>query len=191
MSLPQLIGMKCVACQKSIGSVLDGAFCEACGNPAHRKCLATRAAGPADPPSGQCPACGGNAESGIAREVRRERGAQAQQESRAVAAQERGGPVAYPVSKICPQCGSGDFTRVRPERWIAFAWDRVCGQCGTRYSPPTPLWAALVFLAIGLGFTALGVVAFTAGDVCTMLLGPVGILAIIHGIRSILKPGRV
>jgi hypothetical protein len=56
----------------------------------------------------------------------------------------------YPVSKKCPQCHGMEFTRAKPERPIEFADDRVCKTCGTRYTPPTPLWAAVLFFAIGV-----------------------------------------
>ena len=74
MSLPQLIGLKCVTCQKSIGSVIEGTFCTTCGNPVHQKCVGAAQQAPAE----RCPQCGGDPNSGLAREVRRERGAAAQ-----------------------------------------------------------------------------------------------------------------
>jgi hypothetical protein len=54
-----------------------------------------------------------------------------------------------PISRKCPKCQGTDFKRVKPERPIAFTDDRECKSCGTRYTPPTPLWAAVVFIAIG------------------------------------------
>jgi hypothetical protein len=58
----------------------------------------------------------------------------------------------YPGGLTCPGCGSAAFKRVKPHSDIAFAPDRVCTECGTRYTPPTPAWARMVFVAIGLGF---------------------------------------
>jgi predicted nucleic-acid-binding Zn-ribbon protein len=57
---------------------------------------------------------------------------------------------AYPVSPACPKCGAGDYESVKPEAMVAFVSDRVCRACSTRYTPPTPAWARLVFGAIGL-----------------------------------------
>jgi hypothetical protein len=58
----------------------------------------------------------------------------------------------YPISSKCPNCGGIDFTTVRIERGIAFTDDRVCKGCGTRYTPPTPFWAAVLFVALGVLF---------------------------------------
>jgi hypothetical protein len=55
----------------------------------------------------------------------------------------------YPVAKTCPSCGSAAFKRVRVEKGIAFSDDRKCQECGTRYTPPTPAWAAVLFIASG------------------------------------------
>jgi hypothetical protein len=61
---------------------------------------------------------------------------------------------AYPVSPKCPGCGSADFRRVEAETSLAFTDDRVCKQCGTRYTPPIPAWARVVFAVVGLGALA-------------------------------------
>jgi hypothetical protein len=39
---------------------------------------------------------------------------------------------------------------------VAFAADRVCKGCLTRYSPPTPLWGGIVFLFSTMVFGLLG-----------------------------------
>jgi hypothetical protein len=103
------------------------------------------------------------------------------------------------VSSTCPSCGGGEFRSVRPERWIAFTWDRVCKSCGTRYTPPTPRWAGLVFILIGLPLAGLGlfgaILGLAGGNpfalACEGALGLLGALAIVHGLRSLLSPGRV
>ena len=64
----------------------------------------------------------------------------------------------FPISKVCPQCGSKEYTSRRPETFVAFASDRVCKVCLTRYSPPTPTWAAILFLLSGLALPILGFV---------------------------------
>jgi uncharacterized protein (DUF983 family) len=70
---------------------------------------------------------------------------------------------AYPVSPKCPRCGSADFRRVEAETSLAFTDDRVCKQCGTRYTPPIPAWARVVFAVVGFGALAvMGVMAFWA-----------------------------
>ncbi len=61
-----------------------------------------------------------------------------------------GTKAAIPVSKVCPKCGSADHTKVKPEAVVAFAKDRICRQCSTRYTPPTPMWARPIFGILGL-----------------------------------------
>jgi hypothetical protein len=56
-----------------------------------------------------------------------------------------------PRKKKCPKCQGIDFKLVRPEEGrVAFTDDRVCKSCGTRYTPPTPVWAAVLFIVIGV-----------------------------------------
>ena len=43
------------------------------------------------------------------------------------------------------------FKRVKPASDLAFTWDRVCKDCGTRYTPPTPRWARVLFAVVGIG----------------------------------------
>lgn len=60
-------------------------------------------------------------------------------------------PKRPPVSTNCPNCDSTEFkTLPKSSRIIAFAPDRVCVSCSTRYVPATPVWGALVFLVGGL-----------------------------------------
>ena len=140
MSLPQLIGLDCATCQKSISSFTDGGFCPDCGNPVHRKCLGSAPQIPED----RCPLCGGDFDCPVALEVQRER--DAQEQSGATAAVNSGlsdpAPTAFPVSAACPKCASLQFTRVPPLGAVAFAKDRICDQCGTRYTPPFFCFAA-------------------------------------------------
>jgi hypothetical protein len=112
----------------------------------------------------------------------------------------------YPISRICPACGGSAFRRVQPETRLAFVSDRICEDCGTRYTPLTPGWAALLFILAGLLALSLGGYHLMArwplkwppntpllrnpslqvGSV-TMALGVLGILAISHGCRSLLR----
>ena len=54
----------------------------------------------------------------------------------------------YPVASNCPHCGSKDFKRLKTEGLVAFTDDRKCAACGTRYTPPTPAWAAVAFILL-------------------------------------------
>jgi hypothetical protein len=62
----------------------------------------------------------------------------------------------YPVATSCPNCGCKEFKRVKVDRLVAFTDDRECTTCGARYTPPTPVWAAAVFILIGVLITAVG-----------------------------------
>jgi hypothetical protein len=163
MSLPQLIGLDCVKCRKGIASVFDGVFCK-CGNPVHQKCMSS---GEVEEAEDRCDFCGGDPDSVLAKEVSRERTAEAQMQARYQTATRPSGepatqtsamPAPYPVSEVCPNCRSNQYTRQRPEKWVTFAWDRVCNECGTRYTPPTPMWAAILFLVVGFLLAGFGVV---------------------------------
>jgi hypothetical protein len=103
----------------------------------------------------------------------------------------------------CPNCDGIEYTEVTPEGGGAIAHDRVCRGCGTRYTPPTPLWVAVLLIASGVflalpGIVTIGVVIKMA---ITMQQGTIGaVLAfwwcvaisflfgsrfIVHGWRSI------
>jgi hypothetical protein len=199
--MQQLVGQSCKLCGGRIGSILEGRYCRDCRSPVHNACAQ---GSPKQPGEGRCPACGSDAPPApeTPQEARERRmwdvvpAAEIRRQARERPG--KGGP--YPVSLVCPGCGSAEYRKVRPERWIAFAWDRVCKGCGTRYTPPTPRWAGVVFLLAGLllaSFGALSVLMWAARanlsvpPVWDGLLGVVGVLAIIHGVRSLMKPGRV
>jgi hypothetical protein len=107
-------------------------------------------------------------------------------------------PRPYPISETCPECGQTTFKPVKPETFVAFTDDRLCLGCGTRYTPPTPTWAAIVFLIVGTGIVlvALLVIAVEGRDggcmagmfVFTSLA--VGIACVIHGIRTVKNRGE-
>lgn len=71
--------------------------------------------------------------------------------------------IKFPISRKCPKCQGIDFKRVKPETRIAFTDDRVCKSCGTRYTPPTPLWAAVLFIVIGACILVVDIFAFWVG----------------------------
>jgi hypothetical protein len=106
-----------------------------------------------------------------------------------------------PVAKACPECGSGAYRSCKPQGSVAFASDQECKACGTRYKPPTPWWAAVVFLAVGLGMLGGGAAAFLLllshpapnpiGLALTACLAVVGGGVIWHGVRAMLWPGQV
>jgi hypothetical protein len=81
---------------------------------------------------------------------------------------------------------------------VAFVFDRVCSDCNTRYSPPTPTWASIVFLLVGLALTLMGLLSLISalirgnptGLVCWGPLGVMGLLAAIFGIKSLANPGK-
>jgi hypothetical protein len=104
---------------------------------------------------------------------------------------------AYPISATCPQCGATEYTRRKPERLVAFVSDRVCRACNTRYTPPTPVWAGILFLLAGLtlpflGFalTSLLVHPFSiVGLICEGVVAVLGVAAFVGGIRELLNSG--
>lgn len=104
----------------------------------------------------------------------------------------------YRVSTVCPSCGQTAFKKTRPKAAVAFASDRICKACGTRYTPPTPRWAAAVFVLVGLPLAALGLLDLFRGPsdkfalfelLFSLALVVAGILAIVHGVRSVIKGG--
>ena len=71
----------------------------------------------------------------------------------------------YPISATCPQCGGTEYTCRKPERLVAFVSDRVCRACNTRYTPPTPVWAAVLFIVIGAIILLVNIAAVWVGFV--------------------------
>jgi hypothetical protein len=107
----------------------------------------------------------------------------------------------YPISECCPRCGSREYTRRKPETAIAFSDDRVCNRCQARYTPPTPVWAGVVFILIGTVLVAPSafvhivhflrpsgsfVSGFSVGC-ATAWPALIGIIAIVHGVRSLVN----
>lgn len=101
----------------------------------------------------------------------------------------------YPVSESCPKCGVRRHEKARTEAYIAFVPDRICKDCGTRYTPPTPRWAGGVFALAGLAL--LGVSGFFVVDHAYYSVGghfPVasvigcaipGIAAVLYGLKHL------
>jgi hypothetical protein len=190
--MPQLVGSLCVICRERIPDALKGRICDGCGNPVHNACAwRTNEQLGAE----WCHTCGANlnAAAGAVTDADRQR--------RLVVAPKGN----YSVAHICPKCGGAEYKRRKPEKWIAFIADRMCTACGTRYTPPTPSWAGVVFIVIGLvlagvGFLAVLIRLLIGSPVrlavglpamaCECLIGVIGILAIIHGIRSLARQGK-
>lgn len=93
---------------------------------------------------------------------------------------------------ICPQCGS-------PESRRRSGTDRVCRECGARFTPPKPLWErsifAFVFLVPGLIFAIIAVffllVALDAPPAPgafrgALLFGVFSLLCFIQGVRELI-----
>jgi hypothetical protein len=109
-----------------------------------------------------------------------------------------------PISKVCPSCGAAEFRKVRAKRWIAFSDDRICLSCNTRYALPTPLWAGVAFVVMGV-IIFLGGALLMVGGVATLLRGMpdllglaiaaglliLGVAAGIHGVRALFFRGSV
>ena len=107
----------------------------------------------------------------------------------------------YPVSKCCPQCGSTEYSRQKTEATIAFASDRVCKSCQTRYTPPTPVWAAIVFIGIGFLLILVGTIfaplaissfffkhdplASLGQSLRLIAIASVGILCLVFGVKAL------
>lgn len=93
----------------------------------------------------------------------------------------------------CPTCGNRAFEAVRPAQFVAFRSDRLCTACDTRYSPPTPAWAALLFIVLGLVVVAACsgsiVIAIVLGSMFALPLNAglavLGVLCLRQGVRSL------
>ena len=109
-----------------------------------------------------------------------------------------------PSSTRAPGAASPRRAGGPPTSTVAFAKDRVCKDCGTRYSPPTPLWASLVLVVLGGAMTVffgivcvpVGIALFQSHDrtrpemspmalVCPGTLFLFGVISLVHGIRTL------
>jgi uncharacterized protein (DUF983 family) len=184
----QLVGSKCLICQERIDSVLEGRVCSSCESPVHDKCA--RAPVPASSDL-RCAACGADLEQAKALAA-----AAAKQDKRLLQARPASPTGDYPISQVCPKCRHAAFKTIRAQKWVAFTNDRVCKECGTRYTPPTPRWGAVVLVIFGLGLSGFMawslMLRFATGQVlaipamaCEGFLGFLGVMAIIQGARAL------
>jgi hypothetical protein len=101
----------------------------------------------------------------------------------------------YPISGKCPACGGINFKRVKSKGMVAFTDDRVCAGCGTRYTPPTPLWAGVAFIISALALPVLGFVLITLlfnpfsilGLFCEGVFILFALIVFIGGVRELIK----
>src|SRR4051812_30013064 len=114
--MEQLVGLPCAHCGKSVDSILEGRFCEGCGNPRHTKCRKP----PSDLPD-LCNVCGGAKANPHAKEA----GVSQFTSILKSGPDETREPGPFPVSKVCPSCGRTEFFKIRPNQLIAFMYDRV------------------------------------------------------------------
>ncbi len=105
----------------------------------------------------------------------------------------------FPVSRVCPQCGSKEHTLRKPQSFVAFADDRVCKVCHRRYSPPTPVWGGILFVLSGLALPILGFVLIAllinpfsiAGLACQGAMCIFALRVFIGGIRLLVSSTNV
>jgi hypothetical protein len=95
----------------------------------------------------------------------------------------------YPVSNFCPRCGKAPYTKTKPEGLVALANDRICLVCGTRFTPPAPVWHGYGFIALGVFLLAVIPVSllwrfFTGGAASLLGIG-VDVLFLAIGIAAI------
>jgi len=186
--MPQLVGSLCVICRERIQDVLEGRICDGCHNAVHNRCGEPTAVQSVDE---RCPSCGVNL-------IQAKFLTQNEERERRVRSAPQG---SYPVSNVCPKCGNAAFKKRKPDKWIAFTADRVCTACQTRYTPPTPSWAGVVFMLVGLVLAGVGFLGVIIGllrgaagvpaMLCEGSVGVIGVLAIVHGLRSLMSPGKV
>ena len=101
-----------------------------------------------------------------------------------------------PLARQCPKCEGRRYRRARPRARVAFVMDRICLDCETRYSPPTPTWAAIVFMVAGTVLVGVGLLdllllagsrnAFVVPSIIVdgfLVAG--GVLAIRHGLLAL------
>ncbi len=192
--MPQLVGLPCVVCRQPVESILEGRFCGGCGGAVHNECMRPPVA---EEGVDHCPNCGAVGRQEVAAHLDVQRKNRAGQRPGRDPAQ---GP--FPVSQVCPACGHTEYRQTRPQRLIAFSWDRICSACQTRYTPPTPIWAAILFILVGLPMVGVGTtsvilrvlngnLAGTSAMACEGFGAVLGVLAIIQGVRALLYPGKV
>ena len=101
-------------------------------------------------------------------------------------------PSSVPIAHVCPNCGSSACAKVKPTAFLSYNLDRICTACQTRYAPPTPGWASVTFLVVGVALILVGGFWFLRNlgaehNAGTMFGGGIvvmGVLACRQGIRG-------
>ena len=57
------------------------------------------------------------------------------------------------ICRVCWNCRSEDFRKLKPARMIYFSKDRECAKCGVAYTLPMPSGVKLLLLLVGIVFT--------------------------------------
>src|SRR5262245_41390340 len=65
----------------------------------------------------------------------------------------------YPVSLVCPSCGSSRFKKFHDDHAATLRFLRECKDCGQRYEPRVPRWAAVCAIVVGILLAIGGVVS--------------------------------
>ena len=56
----------------------------------------------------------------------------------------------YPISRVCPMCGSGGNRVIGQSITVPFGRDRECVNCSIRYAPPQCKSAGIAFILVGV-----------------------------------------
>jgi hypothetical protein len=74
---------------------------------------------------------------------------------------------------ICPKCNSTKTRAVKPKQGLSepmlIVYDRMCKDCGHRFTPPMPRWAPFILILLGGSLTAFGVV-YLAGFIVSIFV---------------------
>lgn len=103
-----------------------------------------------------------------------------------------------PIAYDCPYCRNNEYTKIKPNKTIYWAKDRVCTLCQTRYTPPTPIWGSMLFLILGAILAIASVVPIWGSifplNPCSLITIPLfsllmamGIIACIEGVQSMFR----
>ena len=113
----------------------------------------------------------------------------------------------YPISRVCPKCGSGGYRLLGQSITVPFGRDRECVNCSTRYAPRQgkPAGIAFILLALflivpfGISATAATLALLhlhsdkdyqpTLGSaLCPALIALAGLWFLHHGLRAFRHP---
>ncbi len=81
----------------------------------------------------------------------------------------RGKKATDPVYTRCPSCGSARYKRTEASSVLSLVYDRICKECDTQYTPPTPRWMFAAAIPIGVVLAAISVYGMYRRDALTDL----------------------